>query len=85
MSFTMTSGSSISFEIKAKNSSNQTIGTRNVAYYNYGSFSVYPNPTSSTFEIDVAENEALEIIVLDVTSLSKITSFEKYIGLLKYL
>lgn len=65
MSFTMTSGSSISFLITAKNSSNQVIGTRNVAYYNYGSYMAFPNPSSSSFEIDVIEGVELTIIVFD--------------------
>ncbi len=78
MSFTMTSGSSISFEIKAKDGSNQTIGTRNVAYSNYGSFSVFPNPTTSSFEIDIAENETLDIIILEGVTLSKIMELKMY-------
>ncbi len=65
MSFTMTSGSSISFLITAKNSSNQVIGTRNVSYYNYGSYMAYPNPTTSSFEIDVIEGVELDIVVFD--------------------
>ena len=78
MSFTMTSGSSISFQIKAKNSSGQVIGTRNVAYYNYGSFAVFPNPTASTFEIDVAENEELKIVAFEADNNTKVKILDKY-------
>lgn len=65
MSFTMTSGSSMSFLITAKNSYYQTLGTRNVSYYNYGSYKVFPNPSSSSFEIEVIEGVELDIVVFD--------------------
>jgi hypothetical protein len=51
-SFNMTSGGSISFLITAKNGS-VTLATRNVAFYNYGSFTIYPNPAASTLIIDI--------------------------------
>ncbi len=78
MSFTMTSGSSVSFQIKAKNSSYQVIGTRNVSYYNYGSYAAFPNPATSTFEIDVAENQELEIIAFEETDNTKVKKLKKY-------
>ncbi|HLT71946.1 MAG TPA: T9SS type A sorting domain-containing protein [Cyclobacteriaceae bacterium] len=62
MSFTMPSGGSVAFSIEAKNSSNQVLEVRNVSYYNFGSLAAFPNPASSTFKIDVLENEELEII-----------------------
>ena len=65
MSFTMVSGVSVSFKITARNSSYQVIGTRNVSYYNYGSYMVYPNPVNSTFDIDVVDDLELDIVVYD--------------------
>ncbi|MDP3641562.1 MAG: T9SS type A sorting domain-containing protein [Bacteroidota bacterium] len=61
VSFTMPSGGSISFSVTAKNGST-TIGTRSVTFYNYGSFMVFPNPTTTEFKIDL--NKELPFTVL---------------------
>jgi len=57
VSFTMTSGGSISFSVTAKNGST-TLATRNVTFYNFGSFLVYPNPSATSLSVDL--NEDLE-------------------------
>ncbi len=51
--FNMTSGGSISFDVKARNSSNQVIASRSVTFYNFGSFLVYPNPSQGLVRVDV--------------------------------
>lgn len=61
ISFTMPSSGSISFSVTAKNGST-TLGTRSVTFYNYGSFMVFPNPTTSEFKIDL--NTELPFTVL---------------------
>jgi hypothetical protein len=61
-SFTMTSGGLISFLVTAKNSSNVTIGTRNISFYNYGTFMAFPNPAISSLKIDVREDVPLSIV-----------------------
>lgn len=62
VSFTMTSGGSISFLVTAKNGSN-TLATRNIAFYNYGSFLVAPNPASSSLTIDLNEELPFKIVL----------------------
>ena len=75
--FTMTSGQSISFIVTAKNSSNQVIGSRNIAFYNFGSFAAYPNPSSEILNIEVNEDLAPDIILLDERQ-KKIKEVKKY-------
>ena len=71
-SFNMTSGGSISFLLTAKNGST-TISTRNVSFYNYGYFTVYPNPSSETITIDA--NPEIDFSVL-IESLDGETKME---------
>jgi len=76
MSFTMPSGNSVAFKIEAKNSSSQVIEVRNVAYYNFGSFAAFPNPTTAEFKIDVLENEELEIIAFRESNTKAVTALK---------
>lgn len=62
VSFTMPSGGSISFSVTAKNGPT-TIGTRSVTFYNYGSFMVFPNPTTSEFKIDLNKDLPFTILL----------------------
>jgi hypothetical protein len=62
VSFTMLSGGSISFLVTAKNGST-TLATRNVTFYNYGSFAVYPNPSVSSISIDANKEIAFMVIL----------------------
>lgn len=62
--FTMFSGGSISFLITAKNGTN-TLATKNVAFYNYGSFRVSPNPATTFFTIDINEDILFKIVLQD--------------------
>lgn len=67
ISFTMTSGGNISFLVTAKNGST-TLATRNVAFYNYGSFMIYPNPADNELSIEL--NAELEFSIT-LTSLDR--------------
>lgn len=60
----MFSGGSISFLITAKNGTN-TLATKNVAFYNYGSFRVSPNPATTFFTIDINEDILFKIVLQD--------------------
>jgi hypothetical protein len=78
VSFTMTSGGSISFSVTAKNGST-TLATRNVTFYNFGSFMVYPNPSATSLSVDL--NEDLEFgLVLEGLDGSTKREVSKYIG-----
>ncbi len=60
LSFTMTSGASVSFLVTAKSGST-TLATRTISFYNFGSLMVYPNPGSGFLDIDVVEGVELDI------------------------
>jgi len=62
VSFSMTSGGSISFLVTAKNGST-TLATRNIAFYNYGSFRVAPNPASNSLTIDLNEEIPFKVVL----------------------
>ncbi len=64
LSFTMTSGNSISFNVQAKNGS-IVLANRSITFYNNGSFLIYPNPASESFQIAVKENESYFVIIYD--------------------
>lgn len=51
-SFTMTSGGSISMTVTAKQNGTM-LSSRNLSFYNYGSFAVYPNPTYESIQVDL--------------------------------
>lgn len=51
--FNLPPSSSISFKVTAKNSSGQVIAFRNISFYNFGSYLIYPNPSASSFKIDL--------------------------------
>jgi hypothetical protein len=77
-SFTMTSGGLISFLVTAKNSSNVTLGTRNISFYNYGSFMAFPNPATTSLKIDVREDVALNIVLFNASNycVKEVQSYE---------
>lgn len=63
VSFTMLSGGSISFNITAKNGST-TLATRDVSFYNFGSYSVSENPVSSpSFTIDLNKDLLFKVVL----------------------
>jgi hypothetical protein len=74
----MTSGGSISFSVTAKNGST-TLASRNVTFYNLGSFMVYPNPSATSLSVDL--NEDLEFgLVLESLDGSTKREVSKYKG-----
>ncbi len=64
LSFTMPSGGHISFNIKAKNGST-VLASQDVAFINYDSFLVYPNPARESFQIAVTEKESFTVVIYD--------------------
>jgi hypothetical protein len=78
VAFTMTSGGSISFLVTARDGST-TLATRNVTFYNYGSFMVYPNPSSGEFKIDLNDELSFDIILTKLDSKEK-SSFSNFTG-----
>ncbi len=62
VSFSMTSGGSITFSVTAKNGAT-TLATRNVTFYNYGSFMVYPNPSTTSLSIDVNKDIPFTVVL----------------------
>lgn len=69
--FNMTSGASISFDVKARNSSNQVISSRSVTFYNFGSFMVYPNPSHGMVKVDLNPDLTFEY---DLVSMKEMRS-----------
>ncbi|MCH7403809.1 T9SS type A sorting domain-containing protein [Belliella kenyensis] len=67
----MPSSGNISFKVDAKTANGQTITTRNITFYNFGSFKIFPNPTSGLVNIDINPKLAFdaEIISLEAPSL----------------
>ena len=82
-SFTLTSGSSISFLVTAKNSSNTTLGTRNISFYNYGSFRAFSNPASTSLKLDVAEDILFAVTLqgLKSKSLKEVKNYHSKTGI----
>ncbi len=78
VSFTMTSGSSISFLVSAKNGLT-TLATRNITFYNFGSFMVYPNPSSTSLSVDLNEELEFGIVIESYDGLTK-REVSKYRG-----
>lgn len=64
MSFAMVSGGTISFLVTAKNGS-QTLLTRNVTFYHYGSFRISPNPSQDLIAIDLNPDLLFDIVIYD--------------------
>lgn len=60
--FTMPSGGSISFLVTSKNGST-TLATRNIAFYNYGSFRASPNPATNALTIDLNQELSFKIVL----------------------
>ncbi len=60
--FTMPSGGSISFSVSAKNGST-TLATRDVTFYNLGSFMVFPNPSTNEFKIDLNKELTFTVVL----------------------
>ena len=66
LSFNITSGASVSFNVVARNSSNVVLANRNISFYNYGSFAASPNPASSSLKIDALEDVPLAITISNI-------------------
>jgi len=76
MHFTMQSGNYVSFRIYARSSSNDTLAVRNVTYYNYGNFSLYPNPSSSSISIKSDYKGPMDLEIIPLYKSSKILEFK---------
>ncbi len=63
LSFNITSGASVSFNVVARNSSNAILGNRNISFYNFGSFAASPNPASTSLKIDALEDAPLFVTI----------------------
>jgi len=66
ISFNITSGASVSFNVVARNSSNVVLANRNISFYNYGSFAASPNPASSSLKIDALEDLPLSVTIRNI-------------------
>jgi len=76
MHFTMQSGNYVSFKIYEISSSNDTLAVRNVTYYNFGNFSLYPNPSSSTVSIKSDYKGTMDLEIIPLSMSSKIRGFK---------
>lgn len=74
--FTMQSGNYVSFRIYARSSGNDTLAVRNVSYYNYGSLSLYPNPSSSIISIKSDHKGLMDLEIIPLYKSSKIIEFK---------
>ncbi|SEF91673.1 T9SS type A sorting domain-containing protein [Algoriphagus boritolerans] len=72
----MQSGNYVSFRIYARSAGNDTLAVRNVTYYNYGNFSLYPNPSSSTISINSDYKESMDLEIIPLYMSSKILEFK---------
>lgn len=78
VSFTMTSGNSISFSVNAKNGSS-IIATRNITFFNFGSFMVYPNPSSTSLSIELNKDIEFDLLLENLDGSTKM-EVSKYRG-----
>lgn len=78
VTFNMISGGSISFLITAKNGST-ILSTRNVSFFNFGSFSLFPNPSSNKLSIDLNKDLIFEVSIQSINSKIK-TDYMDYKG-----
>lgn len=78
LSFNITSGASVSFLVTARNSANSILGSRNLTFYNYGSYRAFPNPASSSLKIDVSEETPVTVVIhsLKESCLKEIQDYE---------
>ncbi|WP_155847193.1 T9SS type A sorting domain-containing protein [Algoriphagus marincola] len=76
VTFNMVSGGSISFKITARNGST-ILSTRNVSFFNFGSFKVYPNPSSEELTIDLSKDMTFDLLIqgIDANSKSEISGY----------
>ncbi len=63
LSFNITSGTSVTFNVVARNSSNVVLANRNIWFANYGSFRASPNPASTSLKIDALEEASLTVTI----------------------
>lgn len=75
-SINVSSVASISFKITARNGST-VLSTRNVSFFNFGSFKVYPNPSSEELTIDLSEEMTFDLLIqgIDTNSKSEISGY----------
>jgi hypothetical protein len=76
MHFMMPTGNYVSFRIYARSSGNDTLAVRNVTYYNYGNFSLFPNPSSSTISIKSDYKGSMDLEIIPLSMSSKILGFK---------
>jgi hypothetical protein len=63
----MLSGGSISFKITARNGTS-VLAARNVSFFNFGSFNLYPNPSTNELSIDLSKEMMFDLIIHGVDS-----------------
>ncbi len=68
MHFTMQAGNILTFRVYARNAANDTLAIRNVTYYNFGSFLLYPNPSNSTLSIKTEYQGALDVEIISLST-----------------
>ncbi|SEG27506.1 hypothetical protein [Algoriphagus boritolerans] len=73
VTFNMVSGGSISFSLTARNGST-VLSTRNVSFFNFGSFSLYPNPSSNKLAIDLNPDLKFDLVLQGLDSKIKLLS-----------
>jgi hypothetical protein len=78
VTFNMVSGGSISFSLTARNGTT-VLATRNVSFFNFGSFSLYPNPSSNKLAIDLNPDLKFDLVLQGLDSKIKSEIF-KYSG-----
>jgi hypothetical protein len=62
----MPNGGNISFKVDAKSANGQTIKTKNITFYNFGSFKIFPNPTSGLVNIDINPKFGFETEIISL-------------------
>jgi hypothetical protein len=67
VTFNMTSGGTISFLVTAKSGA-VTLATKNVAFYNLGSFAIYPNPSFGSIHIDLNKDLEFDVRIQSLSS-----------------
>ena len=70
LSFNITSGASVTFNVIARNSSNVVLANRSIWFANYGSFAASPNPASTSLKIDALEEASISVTISNLTGKS---------------
>jgi hypothetical protein len=79
MHFTMQAGNNLTFRVYARNAANDTLAIRNVTYYNFGNFLLYPNPNNSSLGIKTEYQGTLDVEIISLSTEKK-KSFDQVTG-----